>query len=78
MSELIEQRPKRYCIRDIEKFWIEYDDKTDTLYLYFADKSVEPEESILVRDNIIVSVKGDEIVSITVNEFSKIIGKELL
>ena len=75
MRELIERRPKRCYIRDIEKLWIEYDENTDTLYIYFADKNVEPEEAILVGGNIIVGLKDDEIVSITVNEFSKIIGR---
>jgi uncharacterized protein YuzE len=72
---LVERRPKRYYIHDIERMWLEYDENTDTLYIYFADKSVEPEEAILVGDNIIVGLRGDEIVSITVNDFSRVIGR---
>ncbi len=71
MEALAEKRPRQYCIRDIERMWVEYDKNTDTLYIYFADKNVEPEEAILVGDNIIVGVKDGELISITINEFSK-------
>ena len=73
---LAERRQKKYYISDIESIWLEYDRNTDTLYIYFADKNVEPEEAILVGDNIIVGLKGDEILSITVNEFKNRIMRE--
>ena len=73
---LAERRQKRYYISDIESIWLEYDRNTDTLYIYFAGKNVEPEEAILVGDNIIVGLKGDEILSITVNEFKNRVMRE--
>ncbi|ABM81015.1 DUF2283 domain-containing protein [Hyperthermus butylicus] len=73
---LAERRPKQYYVEDIERLWIEYDRQTDTLYIYFADKNEEPEEALLVGEDIIVGVKGDKLLSITVNEFSRRIGLE--
>jgi len=68
---LVERRPRRLFIRDIEKIRIEYDKQSDTLYIHFTDPSEEAEEAILVGDNIVVRIKGDEVLGITVMEFMR-------
>ncbi|MCE4601060.1 MAG: DUF2283 domain-containing protein [Desulfurococcales archaeon] len=56
-------------IGDLRKLWIEYDKQNDILYFVFSDE--EPDESIMIEDDIIVSLKGDRLVSISVYNFSK-------
>lgn len=56
-------------ISDLRKLWIEYDKQNDILYFVFSDE--EPDESIMIEDDIIVSLKGDRLVSISVYNFSK-------
>ena len=73
---LTEEKPNQYYVEDIEKLWIEYDHQTDTLYIYFADKNEEPEEALLVGENVIVGLKDNRLLSITINEFSRRIGLE--
>ncbi len=54
---------------DVSSMWVEYDRNTDTLYINFEDG--EPEESVLISDNIIVNSKGGRLLSIVVTEFSR-------
>ncbi|MEB3806182.1 MAG: DUF2283 domain-containing protein [Desulfurococcales archaeon] len=56
-------------ISDLRKLWIEYDKQNDILYFVFSDE--EPDESIMIEDDIIVSLKGNRLVSISVYNFSK-------
>ncbi|MCE4625157.1 MAG: DUF2283 domain-containing protein [Desulfurococcales archaeon] len=56
-------------IGDLRELWIEYDKQTDTLYINFGRE--EPDESIMVEDDVIVNIKGDKVVGIVVMEFSR-------
>ncbi|WP_317896468.1 DUF2283 domain-containing protein [Pyrofollis japonicus] len=71
MNELFEKRPKKLCIKDIEKLYIEYDKQSDTLYIHFADPEEEAEEAMLIGDNIVVRIRDGEILGITVMEFMR-------
>ncbi len=56
-------------IANIKQLWIEYDKQNDILYINFGKE--EPDESIMVEDDIVVGVKDDKIVGITIFDFSK-------
>ncbi len=71
MEQLAERRPRKLFIRDIEKMRIEYDKQSDTLYIHFTEPEEEAEEAILVGDNIVVRIRGDEVLGITVMEFMR-------
>jgi len=66
------EKVKELVIRNIEGLWLDYDKHNDILYISFSRE--EPEESILIDDDITVSLKGREIISITVMNFSKKVG----
>jgi uncharacterized protein YuzE len=65
-----------YKIKKLDDIWIDYDRSADTLYINFGDEVEEVDEAILVGEDIIVRIKNGEIVSITINNFSKRIGME--
>ncbi|MDT7896198.1 MAG: DUF2283 domain-containing protein [Desulfurococcales archaeon] len=65
-----------YKIKNLDDIWIDYDRSADTLYINFGDEVEEADEAILVGEDIIVRIKNGEIVSITINNFSKRIGIE--
>lgn len=73
-EEAPEQR--RYCIEGLERLWIEYDRQNDVLYIYLAPEDIEAEESFLVGEDTVVSVRGDTIVSIAIMNFTKRVGLE--
>ncbi|MCE4619720.1 MAG: DUF2283 domain-containing protein [Desulfurococcales archaeon] len=56
-------------VGDLRKMWIEYDKQNDILYIVFGDE--EPDESMMLDDDIIVSLKGDKLVGISIYNFSK-------
>ena len=56
-------------IGDLRELWIEYDRQTDTLYINFGRE--EPDESIMLEDDVIVNIKGDKVVGIVIMEFSR-------
>jgi uncharacterized protein YuzE len=74
---LSDQENKKFNIYDLNNLWIEYDKQNDSLYIYFAPENVEAEESFLIGDDVIVAVKDDSLISITIMNFSKRIGVEL-
>lgn len=59
-------------IASLEELWIEYDKQNDILYINFGKE--EPDESIMLEDNVEVSIRGDRIVGIAIYEFSKRVG----
>ncbi len=64
------ERVKELVVRNIENLWIEYDKHNDILYINFSRE--EPDESILVDDDVTVSIRGGrELVSITIMNFSR-------
>ncbi|MEZ0290103.1 MAG: DUF2283 domain-containing protein [Sulfolobales archaeon] len=66
---------RRYYIEDLEKIWIEYDRQSDTLYIHTGAEE-EPDETILVGEDLIVSLRQDKIITITIINFSKRAGLE--
>jgi uncharacterized protein YuzE len=74
---LSDQENKKFNIYDLNNLWIEYDKQNDSLYIYFAPENVEAEESFLIGEDVIVAVKDDSLISITIMNFSKRIGVEL-
>jgi len=64
------ERVRELVVKGVEDLWIEYDKHNDILYINFSRE--EPDESILVDDDITVSIKdGRELVSITIMNFSR-------
>ncbi len=64
------ERVKELVVRNIENLWIEYDKHNDILYINFSRE--EPDESILVDEDVTVSIRdGRELVSITIMNFSR-------
>ncbi len=56
-------------IASLREVWIEYDKQNDILYINFGKE--EPDESIMVDDDIIVSIREDKIVGISIYNFSR-------
>ncbi len=53
----------------LDKMWIEYDKQNDILYITFSDE--EPDESIMLEDDIIVTLRGDTVLGISIYNFSR-------
>ncbi|MEM0044159.1 MAG: DUF2283 domain-containing protein [Sulfolobales archaeon] len=70
-----EKNRKTYIVEDPEKIWFEYDRQSDTLYIHMGSEE-EPEETILVGEDIIIAVKNNRIISLTVLNFTRRIGIE--
>ncbi len=62
---------KKYYIDDVEKIVFEYDKQSDILYIHFADPSEDAEEALMTENEIIIRIKGERILSMTILDFSK-------
>lgn len=69
------KRARRLVVEDLDKLWIEYDRQNDILYINFGME--EADESIMIDDDVIVRMKGDKLVGIVVNNFSRRAGVDL-
>jgi len=56
-------------VASIRELWIEYDKQNDILYINFGRE--EPDESIMLDDDVIVSLRGDKIVGISIYNFTR-------
>ena len=65
---------KAYCIENLSFLLVEYDRVSDTLHIIFSKS--DPDESMLVGDDVIVNLREGKIVSITLPEASKKLGLE--
>lgn len=63
------RRARRVVVEDIEKLWIEYDKHNDILYINFGLEDAD--ESIMLDNDVIIRLRGDKLVGIVINEFSK-------
>ena len=63
------ERIENLRIASLRELWVEYDKQNDILYINFGRE--EPDESIMLDDDIIVSVRGDKIVGISIYNFSR-------
>ncbi len=59
---------------DIERIWFDYDKQNDILYINFGYNLEEADESIMTENNIVIRIKDNRIVGITVFDFSKRVG----
>lgn len=75
MTEKHEEQRKRYIIAEVEKIWFEYDQQNDILYINFGLDVEEADESFLTEDNIVVRIKNNMVVGLTVFDFMKRIGQ---
>jgi len=66
-----EARRKSFCIEDVEKIWIEYDRQSDILYIHFGDIDEEADEAILTENDIVVRVRGNKILTMSIMDFSR-------
>ncbi len=63
------ERIENLRVASLRELWVEYDKQNDILYINFGRE--EPDESIMIDDDIIVSVRGDRIVGISIYNFSR-------
>ncbi len=66
---------KEYVIADINKIWFEYDQQNDILYINFGLEVEEADESFLTEDNIVVRIKDNKVIGLTVFDFMRRIGQ---
>ncbi|MEB3780506.1 MAG: DUF2283 domain-containing protein [Desulfurococcales archaeon] len=69
------EKVKELSIGDIKELWIDYDKHNDILYIGFGRE--EAEESIMVDDDIVVGLKGRNVVGITIFSFTRKAGIEV-
>ncbi len=65
------RRPRRLYIENPEEISFEYDKQSDILYIHFADPSEEAEEAIMTENEVILRIKGDRLLGMTIMEFSR-------
>ncbi len=66
---------KEYVIADVNKIWFEYDHQNDILYINFGLEVEEADESFLTEDNIVVRIKDNKVIGLTVFDFMRRIGQ---
>ncbi len=71
-----QEERKEYTLATIDKIWFEYDHQNDILYINFGYDIEDADESLLTEDNIVVRIKNGKVVSLTVFDFMKKIGRE--
>jgi len=76
MSEGVD-KIKSLLIGDVEHIWLEYDKQTDILYINFGYDIEDADESILTESNVVVRIKNNRVVSLTIFDFSKKVGIDL-
>ncbi|MEB3757316.1 MAG: DUF2283 domain-containing protein [Desulfurococcales archaeon] len=59
---------------DIERIWFDYDKQNDILYINFGYNLEDADESIMTENDIVIRIKDNRIVGITVFDFSKRVG----
>lgn len=67
MAESIERKARRQLVVDLDELehaFIRYDELSDTLYINLSKE--EADETLLLENNIIVHVKNNKIVSLTI------------
>ncbi|MCE4598973.1 MAG: DUF2283 domain-containing protein [Desulfurococcales archaeon] len=69
------EKVKELSIGDIKELWIDYDKHNDILYIGFGRE--EAEESIMVDDDVVVGLKGRNVVGITIFSFTRKAGIEV-
>ncbi|RLG88237.1 MAG: DUF2283 domain-containing protein [Thermoprotei archaeon] len=65
-------------LQNLDNIWFEYDRQNDILYINFGKDVEEADESILTESNIVVRIRRGEVISLTIFDFMKRIGMDLL
>ncbi len=63
------EKLENLSVGDIRKMWIEYDKQNDILYIVFGDD--EPDESMMLDEDIVISLKGRRLVGISIYNFTR-------
>ncbi len=71
-----EKQERELGVGDINNIWIEYDKQNDILYINFGYDIEDADESILTENDIVVRIKNNKVVSLTIFDFSKKAGIE--
>lgn len=69
---------KMFTIGDIDKLWFEYDNRNDILYINFGYDIEDADEELLLENDVVVRVKNNRVVGITIFNFSLRIGHEII
>lgn len=68
---------KRWLKVDVGDLKFRYEVQTDILYVDFGLEDEEAEEAFLLGDNVVLRIKGNRLLGITVMNFTKVIGTDL-
>ena len=66
---------KKIMVADASNIWFEYDNQNDILYINFGTDIEDADDQILTENNVVVRIKKGKIVSLTVFDLSKKIGR---
>lgn len=69
---------KEYVVGDVDRLWFEYDGRNDILYINFGYDIEDADEQLLLENDVVVRIKSGKLVSITVFNFSRRIGHEII
>ena len=65
-------------IGDTDNIWFEYDPQNDILYINFGYDIEDADREILSGEDIVLRIKNNKLVGITVFNFSSKIGRDIL
>ncbi len=69
--------PKEMPVADAENIWFEYDNQNDILYINFGTDIEDADDQLLLENDVVVRLKKGRIVSLTVFDFSRKIGRDI-
>lgn len=67
---------KEWLKVDVRDLKLRYEAQTDILYIDFGVEDEEAEETVLIGDTIVLRVKGDRLLGLTIMEFTKTVGSD--
>ncbi len=65
-------------VGDTDNIWFEYDPQNDILYINFGYDLEDADKEILSGEDVVLRIKDNRLVSITVFNFSSKIGRDIL
>jgi len=66
------ERLENLRVGSLRELWLEYDKQNDILYINFGRE--EPDEEVMLDDDVVVALRGDKIISISIYNFSRRVG----
>ncbi len=67
MSEM--KRVYTVDLDELEKAFVQYDEASDTLYINLSDE--EPDETVLLENDIVVRIRNGRIIGLTILNLSR-------